>query len=69
MFQQPRDFSVGAVSPGPSKRLRLGQPDGDGLLASPNPSVLGGASPFMSPAGQVSHLKNARVMRQPASHC
>ncbi len=54
MFQQPRDFSIGAASPGPSKRLRLGQADGEGMLASPNPSLLGTASPFMSPAGQVS---------------
>ncbi|KAK9837397.1 hypothetical protein WJX84_011655 [Apatococcus fuscideae] len=53
MSSQPHDARGGPASPAPSKRLRLGQPDGsDALLASPNPSLLSNGSPLLSPAGQ-----------------
>ena len=54
---QPHDARAGPMSPAPSKRLRLGQPDGnDALLAPPNASLLSGTSTLMSPAGQVPSL-------------
>ncbi|KAK9837662.1 hypothetical protein WJX74_002432 [Apatococcus lobatus] len=67
MSTQPHDAKTGPMSPAPSKRLRLGQPDGsDALLASSKPSMLGGASPLMSPAGQAA-LASGRLPPLPTA--